>query len=47
MSIPDSKPPTDFKGSQSIPAFDRNSPWMKKTAEFLVRMGERSGKDME
>lgn len=38
-----SKPPAEFKGSQSIPGFDRNSPWVKKTGEFLTRISERSG----
>ena len=39
-----SQPPVVFKGSQSIPGFDRNSPWMKKTREFLLEMSARSGR---
>lgn len=38
-----SEPPPDFKGSQSLPDFDENSPWMEKTREFLTKLAERSG----
>ncbi len=37
------KPPANFAGDDSVPKFDANSPWMRKAAEFLDRMAERSG----
>lgn len=38
-----SEPPKNFSGPESLPAFDAESPWQRKTAEFLDRMAERSG----
>jgi hypothetical protein len=34
--------PESFNGISSIPEFDKQSPWMKKTVEFLGEMAERS-----
>jgi len=36
------KPPANFVGPDSMHGFDVNSPWMRKTVEFLNRLAERS-----
>lgn len=36
------EPPPDFRGPDSIPAFDPDSPWMRKAAEFLDRLAAHS-----
>lgn len=37
------RPPPNFAGPDSIPRFDPENPWMRKTVEFLHHMAERSG----
>ncbi len=36
------EPPEGFAGTESIPAFDPTSPWMRKSAEFFEAMRVRS-----
>lgn len=40
-SIHSEKPP-NFQETDSLPDFDENSPWIKKTKEFIVSIAERS-----
>lgn len=37
-----SKPPENFAGADSIPDFDLNAPWIRKTVEFITKMAEKS-----